>query len=104
MDWKQKRIELQKTLETVIGSRNVYYQPPESIKLKYPCIIYNLDDVDYIYADGLAYIESRRFNITIIHKNPDNNILDKMKELKMCSFDRYFVSDGLYHYVYTIYL
>ena len=104
MDWKQKRIELQATLESFINSKQVYFQPPESIKLKYPCIIYNLDNVGYANADDLPYKENRRYSITLIHRDPDNDILEKFKTLKMCSFDRYFVSDNLHHYVYTLYL
>jgi len=30
------RLELQNLLENILGSRNVYFQPPENLKLNYP--------------------------------------------------------------------
>ena len=35
------RIKLQAKLEELLGSRNVYYQPPETLKIEYPAIIYS---------------------------------------------------------------
>ena len=34
------RLDLQALLEDLLGSRNVYYQPPESVKMNYPAIVY----------------------------------------------------------------
>ena len=36
-----RRLQLHEELCSVLGSRNVYFQPPETIKLTYPCIIYS---------------------------------------------------------------
>ena len=35
-----RRNDLQKLLVEVLGSKNVYFQPPESVKMKYPAIVY----------------------------------------------------------------
>lgn len=82
---------------------NVYFQPPESIKLKYPCIIYQLSDIDIHHADDRYYLAGKRYTVFGITKDPDSDIPDKLALLEMSAFDRTYTSDNLYHYVYTIY-
>lgn len=98
------RIELQKEFEELLDSRNVYFQPPESIKLRYPCIIYELSDEYVLSADDMRYSTKKMYDVTIIDKNPDTKIPDNLAEhFVYCSFDRFFVSDNLNHYVYQLY-
>ena len=52
------RLNLQTTLETILGSRNVYFQPPESVKLKYPAIVYSRNDIMNQFADDGVYSQS----------------------------------------------
>lgn len=35
------RLELQSKLVELLGSKHVYYQPPESVKIEYPAIVYS---------------------------------------------------------------
>ena len=56
------RLELQDTLETILESRNVYFNPPESIKMNYPAIIYKLDDTFLAHID--EYIELLKKNFS----------------------------------------
>ena len=51
-------LRLQETLETILGSENVYFQPPESYKIEYPCIIYERANIKAIKADNIGYIKS----------------------------------------------
>ena len=37
------RLELQDLLETVLGSQYVYFQPPATLRMRYPCIVYARD-------------------------------------------------------------
>lgn len=99
----KNRIELQTLLEELLGSRNVYFQPPENIKLKYPCILYELNDFDTRKADDLDYLRNRRYTVTLIHRDPDNELIDAIQDLQYCDMDRVFISDNLYHYVFTLY-
>lgn len=96
------RLELQSELEKILGSRNVYFQPPESVKMSYPAIRYSLSNIDIRSADNMAYKVKRRYTITLIHKNPDNDVVDKMIEFGMF-FDRTYTADGLNHYVFSLY-
>ena len=98
------RIELQTKLETVLGSRNVYFQPPESIKLKYPAIVYELADIMTDKANNKTYIRNNRYTLTLIHNNPDNVLKDDLLDaFEYISFDRFFTKDNLNHYVYDLY-
>ena len=95
--------ELQALLETLLGSRNVYFQPPENTRMRYPCIIYELADIDSRKADDIKYLKFKRYTLTLIHEDPDNPFIDIIEDLPYCDFDRVYVNDNLYHYVYTLY-
>lgn len=98
-----RRLELQKTLEEILGSRNVYFQPPASVSMRYPAIRYRLSDVYKVTANNLAYMRYNAYELTYIDRNPDSNVVSKLMSLPMCVFDRYYVSDNLNHYVLKIY-
>ena len=97
------RLNLQTTLETILGSRNVYFQPPESVKLKYPAIVYSRNDIMNQFADDSVYSQSHAYQIIVIDKNPDSPIVDKVSKLPRCSFDRHYAVDGLNHDVFRLY-
>lgn len=97
------RLELQNKLEELIGSRNVYYQPPESLKLEYPCIVYSKSDMEAKYANNQKYSRFTSYSLTVIAKKPDNEIVDKLLGLPYCSYDRNYKSDNLEHDVLTLY-
>lgn len=97
------RIELQELLESILGSRNVYYMPPASLKMSYPAIVYELSDIENEHADGRPYVQSIRYTITVIDKNPDSTIPFSISKLPTCSFDRPYKSDNLNHYVFNLY-
>lgn len=97
------RPNLQTVLEDILGSRNVYYQPPESIKMKYPAIVYSRKNIDNLHADNSVYKQSNAYELTVIDKNPDSEIIEKISRLSTCKFDRHYKSDNLNHDVFTLY-
>lgn len=99
----QRRVEMQRMLESMLGSRNVYFQPPTGMKLEYPCIVYNLDTANDVHANDRIYRRLYRYSLTYITKNPEDPMRDTIDDLQYCSFNRFFASDNLNHYVYTIY-
>lgn len=100
-----QRIDLHNKLCEILASfgRNVYYQPPPSHKIAYPCIVYSLSNIDTKFADNIPYIHQKQYSLTVIDKNPDSVIADKIASLPRCSFDRPYTADNLYHWVFTIY-
>ena len=97
------RVDLQNALEELLGSRNVYYQPPESLKMNYPAIVYTRKTIDSSYANNSVYKQNYAYEITVIDKNPDSEIVNKVSKLPTCRFDRHFKSDNLNHDVFTLY-
>lgn len=94
---------MQNKLEELLGSRNVYYQPPESIKMGYPAIRYSKDDIDSRYADDTSYFKTRRYEIIVIDNKPDNPVIDAILDIPMASFNRHYKADNLNHDVITLY-
>jgi hypothetical protein len=97
------RVQLQTLLESLLGSTNVYFQPPPSMLLKYPCIVYERDNVDIKYAGNVPYSHAKRYSVTVMDLNPDSEIPDRISKLPTSSFSRHFKSDNLNHDVYTLY-
>lgn len=97
------RLELQTELETILGSRNVYFQPPETIKMAYPCIIYSRNSGDTQFANNKPYTFNIQYRILVVDKNPDSAIPDRIAQLPMCTFDRHYVTNNLNHDVFNIY-
>lgn len=97
------RLELHDILVDLVGPNKVYFQPPSSIKLSYPCIVYGLDAIDIAYADSIKYKNKKRYTVTVIDQNPDSVFPLDVLSLDYCSFDRHFISDNLNHYVFTLY-
>lgn len=97
------RLELHEILCEKLGSRHVYFQPPESIRMVYPAIVYELDDIDTFKANDKSYILNRRYSIKYISRDPDNNVIDEIMELPYCSFSRRFIIDNLYHDCFDLY-
>ena len=98
-----RRLKLHEELCDILGSRNVYFQPPESVKLKYPCIIYERSTGQTMHANNRMYSHLVSYTVKLITRNPKDPLIDKLIKLPKCSFDRPYKADKLYHYVYTIY-
>lgn len=99
----RSRLDLHEILCGILGSRNAYFQPPESTKMQYPAIRYSLSDIDNQHADDLPYRQSWVYQLIVIDKDPDSIIADKVAQLPMCSMDRSYTADNLNHFVFTLY-
>lgn len=97
--------DLQAMLQELMGeSVKVWYQPPENLKLKYPCVIFELSNAVSNYADNNPYLVNKRYTVTLITKTADNHdLLDKILGLPLCTFDREFINENLVHDVFTLY-
>lgn len=98
------RLDLQTKLEELIANRNVYFQPPSTVSISYPCIIYNIGNGDVKRANNNLYSYTNNYQLTMIYKKPMVDIIETMlRSFQMCKLDRTYVSDNLYHYVFSIY-
>ncbi|MCF0140418.1 MAG: hypothetical protein HUJ78_00070 [Mogibacterium sp.] len=106
-----RRVDLHHKLENIMAEAlgiepedtHVYFQPPESLKMKYPCIVYSRDREVELNADNMAYQYYRGYQVMVISLDPDSPILDLFDLLPLCSFSRHYVVDSLHHDVYVLY-
>lgn len=71
--------------------------------MPYPCIVYQMDKAQTKFADNNPYRYAKRYQVTVIDRDPDSTIPDKVAALPACTFDRFFVTDNLNHFVFTLY-
>lgn len=99
------RLELSGILEGVMERcgevPHLYFQPPESVKLEYPCIIYKLRTMTNSYADNAPYMTNIGYDITYITRSPSSKVPTEMVKEPMIGFDRYYTASSLHHYAYT---
>jgi hypothetical protein len=97
------RSELHAILKDILGSDHVYFQPPPSVALVYPCIVYKRDLSQTEYADNAPYAYTQRYQVTVIDRDPDSDIPQKVAALPMCLFIRFYTADNLNHDVFNLF-
>ena len=97
------RLELQALLEGILGSRNVYFQPPETLKMSYPAIRYSRVPIRNDFANNSVYKQSQQYEITLIDYDPESAFIGPLSKLPTCKHNRHYKSDNLNHDVFTIY-
>lgn len=99
-----KRLQLHEKLCELIGNRNVYFQPPASVQISYPCIIYRIGNGNAKHADNMVYRYINSYDVIFIYKQPNIGIIDQvLTTLPMCRMTSTYVSDNLNHYVFNLY-
>lgn len=98
-----RRLRLQTILEEVLGNDNVYFQPPSNVEMRYPAIVYQRDSADTKFADNGPYSYTKRYQVTVISRDPESPIPDRMAALPMTTHERWFAADNLNHDVFTLY-
>ena len=99
-----ERLSLHAKLIQLLGSNNVYFQPPESIKLTYPCIVYRRSSGDTKFSNDMPYLYTQAYELTLIDKNPDSSYVKAIATgFPMIRYNRHYINDNLNHDVFTIY-
>lgn len=97
------RHQLQTELER-LGIKNVYFQPPENVKLKYPACIYSLMNHRTHHADDRPYFARPKYNVQYITRDPDDSMINNLvMAFPTITHNTSFKSDGLYHFSYELY-
>ena len=98
------RAEVQKLLEEVLGSKNVYFQPPPNTSIKYPCFVFKFNKFHRRNADNTPYILTGCWEVHHMYKSVNNDLKEKMLFIApWVEYDRRIVADGVYNDYYTIY-
>ena len=101
-DVKDEDIENKEAFEQTYG-KFVYFQPPENVKIKHPCIIYTRDTGKTKFADDTPYSHHTQYLLTVIDKNPVSRILSKIAMLPMCVHVQHYTKDNFNHDVFNLY-
>lgn len=91
-------------VEALGDEERVYFQPPENIKLGYPCIIYSRDRARNEHADNRLYFSQKSYLVTVIDPDPDSPLPDKVAQIPKSSMIRHYKTDHLNHDVFTIFV
>lgn len=92
---------IQEVLEALCD--HVYFQPPASVQIEYPAIVYERARADSKYADNKPHNVTQRYQVTLISRNPDESIFQELVSLSMCEHETSYVADNLNHDVFGIY-
>ena len=99
-----RRLQLHEELCRILGTRNVYFQPPESVKLKYDCIVYSINNREDLRADDIHYRNFVRYELMVIYRDPDSDLPERlMTELTRITHQRHFTKDNLHHDIFTLF-
>ncbi len=71
--------------------------------MRYPAIVYKRDSEDAKYANNKKYRRTVMYQITVIDRDPDSEIVKKVTELPMCFYSSNFAYDGLNHDIFRMY-
>lgn len=100
----EKELTLDNEFMAILGTENVYFQPPESLRLQYPCIVYFKDGFQTQQADNKNYVIAQKYDVTVIYDDPDEDISKRLLEhFQKISFKTSYRADNLYHDKLTLY-
>jgi hypothetical protein len=98
------RLELHELLCKILGSRNVYFQPPESVKMKYPAIVYRRNRIENVSADNVTYRQNVSYVITVVDRDPDSEIVERVSDIPHIMYERSYAADNLNHDVFVLFV
>lgn len=97
------RLKLHEELCDLLGSRSVYYDPPESVKLQYDAIRYTRKKIDNKSANNSVYMQDNCYEVIAIYRDADSDLPEKLSRFPLCSHVNHYVADNLHHDVFTLY-
>ena len=96
------RLNLQTMLESIAQNENVYFQPPSSVHMKYPAIIYRLDKINNKFANNKVYFQKRMYKVIVVDEDPESSIAQEISKLPSVISTGNYVSDNLNHFAFTL--
>lgn len=96
------RLELHAELLTFLP--NVYFQPPPTIQMTYPCIVYSKTGKNRHFANDVIYLSQQGYKLLVIEKDPDSTVADRIEEhFQHCASNQPYTVDNLHHTPLNLY-
>lgn len=96
--------DLLHSLRQVVKHDRVYFQPPENLKIVYPAVVFHLSKMEIDRASDVPYKGAKEYSVTLITKDPEPDVIDEILKIPYSSLDTTYISDGMNHFVFTVYL
>lgn len=81
-----------------------YYQPPENLRIVYPCFVYRRIPGEQFRADNRMYKYHRCWEVIFITTDSESTIReDMLTQFPMCRHIRDYPADNLYHHVFNLF-
>lgn len=96
--------DLLRLLQQVVQHNRVYFQPPENLKIEYPAVVFHLSKIEIDRASDAPYKGAKEYSVTLITKDPEPDVIDEILKIPYSSLDTTYISDGMNHFVFTVYL
>lgn len=94
------RMKLSKFLNEICP--NTYFQPPPTVRLKYPCFVYRKTKLETVNADNAPYILHTRYTVTYIDHNPDSGIPEMLAMTSGFTHEGQITKDNLYQDTFSV--
>lgn len=102
---EERRLVLQETLEDILGSDNVYFDPPENLRMQYPCLRYTRAKHMPTFADNMPYKGVTAYEIIYITREVrSTEMIEALMAIPYCTHSRHYVADNLHHDVFDVYV
>lgn len=96
--------DLLRLLQQAVQHDRVYFQPPENLKIGCPAVVFHLSKIEIDRASDVPYKGAKEYSVTLITKDPEPDVIDEILKIPYSSLDTTYISDGMNHFVFTIYL
>lgn len=103
---RQRWEDLRDILYTIHNTENVYYDPPTSIQMKFPCFRFTMNNTNVTYADNFTYLRKPRWTVTYITRDVEDIeplIKDMFDNFKYLVQETQFKAENLQHVVFNLY-
>jgi hypothetical protein len=100
---RERWLELQALLTAIPDVTEAYFQQPNNVDMRYPCIVFAADVVATQHASNRPYFRQQRYLVTIMDTRPNTPIEQYVAEMPTAKFNRRFTADKLHHVVYTLF-
>ena len=98
----RNRLNFRELLLREVGLSTMYFQPPDNVHMIYPCLRYSVEGMPAMHADDQPFIVSTRYSVILIDKDPDSIYVGRLAKIPGVRFDRFYTSDNLNHWVFSI--
>ena len=106
---RRRRLRFRQQLERILldsgqsaGNLHLYFEPPTSVSMKFPAIIYTKNRIENRNANNRVYKQDDEYLVTVVDKDPDSAINRAVSMLPKSRWERGFVSNNMHHFIYTI--